>query len=153
MNPARDSFLTDLSDKCDGARNYAPDDFDSATARTNAIRKNALDKPEVKQAVEEKLAGHRKRAATLAAIRKARGLTQIQLSQELGLTQSEISRLERRDNLHLSTLARFIEATGGHLKLIAKYGEDEIEVHIADLTHQDESTADETGGLTKPPSR
>ena len=35
------------------------------------------------------------------------------------MTQGEISRLERRGNLLLGTLARFIEATGGRLRIVA----------------------------------
>lgn len=65
-------------------------------------------------------------------LRKARGLTQAQLTDDLGMTQGEISRLERRENLHLATLARFIEATGGRLRMTAVYGK--VEVGIGDLT-------------------
>ena len=50
------------------------------------------------------------------------------------MTQGEISRLERRENLHLATLARFIEATGGRLRITAVYDDDEVEVGIGDLT-------------------
>jgi transcriptional regulator with XRE-family HTH domain len=75
-----------------------------------------------------------RRVTTLAALRKARGLTQAQLTDDLGMTQGEISRLERRENLHLATLARFIEATGGRLRITAVYDDDEVEVGIGDLT-------------------
>jgi hypothetical protein len=51
------------------------------------------------------------------------------------MTQGEISRLERRENLHLATLARFIEATGGRLRITAVYDDDEVEVGIGDLTN------------------
>ena len=37
-------------------------------------------------------------------------------------------------NLHLATLARFIEATGGRLRITAVYDDDEVEVGIGDLT-------------------
>ena len=52
------------------------------------------------------------RVRTLKAIRKARGLTQQQISDQLRISQGEVSRIERRGNLHLATLVRFIEATG-----------------------------------------
>jgi len=37
------------------------------------------------------------------------------------------------ENLHLATLARFIEATGGRLRITAVY-DDEVEIGIGDLT-------------------
>ena len=47
------------------------------------------------------------RVRTLQAIRKARGLTQQQMSDQLRISQGEVSRIERRGNLHLATLVRF----------------------------------------------
>ena len=113
---------------------FTDEEFASATDRVHATRAAALGKPEIRDLVEAKLADIRTRVDTLAALRKARGLTQIQLSEELGMTQGEISRLERRENLHLTTLSRFIEATGGRLRITAIYNDDEVEVTIGDLT-------------------
>ena len=73
------------------------------------------------------------RVQTLQAIRKARGLTQQQKSAQLRISQAEVSRMERRSNLHLATLARFIEATGGRLRLIAVFDDYEAEIGIGDL--------------------
>ena len=50
------------------------------------------------------------------------------------MTQGEISRPERRENLHLGTLARFIEATGGRSRMTAVCNDDEVKVGIGDLT-------------------
>jgi ribosome-binding protein aMBF1 (putative translation factor) len=47
----------------------------------------------------------------LAAARKARGLTQVQLSRQLGLPQSQISRIERHpDRTTVRTLKRIARA-------------------------------------------
>ena len=110
------------------------DDFANSTERVRRTRDKAMRDPKFAAAVEAKATAVDRRVATLAALRKARGLTQAQLTDDLGMTQGEISRLERRENLHLATLARFIEATGGRLRITAVYDDDEVEVAIGDLT-------------------
>lgn len=118
----------------DGADTRSDDDYASSTDRVRRVRDTAMQDPQFAAAVETKRSAIDRRVATLAALRKARGLTQAQLTDDLGMTQGEISRLERRENLHLATLARFIEATGGRLRITAVYDDDEVEVGIGDLT-------------------
>lgn len=59
--------------------------------------------------------------ATLAQVRRARALTQATLAELLEMDQSEVSRLEHRSNMLLSTLRSFIRATGGELQLIVTF--------------------------------
>ena len=54
-------------------------------------------------------------------MRKARELTRATLAETLEMDQSEVSRLEHRSNMLLSTLRSFIRATGGELQLIATF--------------------------------
>ena len=61
--------------------------------------------------------------ATLAQVRKARSLTQTTIAMLLEMDQSEVSRLERRSDMLLSTLRSFIQAAGGELQLIATFPE------------------------------
>jgi hypothetical protein len=70
--------------------------------------------------------------STLATIRKARALTQATIAETLGMDGVEMSRLERHSDLLLSTFRRFIEATGGQLRLVARYPDREVEVTIGD---------------------
>ncbi len=56
-------------------------------------------------------------AMRLRAIRKARGLTQAAVAEAAGMTQTELSRIERRGDWHLSTLRRIAKALGGELHL------------------------------------
>lgn len=58
---------------------------------------------------------------TMRELRKARKITQVQMAKALGIKQEQISRLEKRTDLHLSTLRRSIEAMGGELTLIANF--------------------------------
>ena len=117
----------------DGHEDHSDDDFTNSTERVRRVRSKALTDPDFSAAVETRVAAIDRRVATLAALRRARGLTQAQLTDDLGMTQGEISRLERRENLHLATLARFIEATGGRLRITAVYDDDEVEVGIGDI--------------------
>jgi hypothetical protein len=72
--------------------------------------------------------------ASLSALRRARGLTQVQLAKALGTTQGEVSRIERQSDLFLSTLRSYIEAAGGELVLLARLpGIGEVEVDIEEL--------------------
>ncbi|MCE7982036.1 MAG: helix-turn-helix domain-containing protein [Caldilinea sp. CFX5] len=54
---------------------------------------------------------------TLQELRKAAGLTQAEVSQELGVPQSNVSRLEKGADMLLSTLRQYVEALGGKLNL------------------------------------
>lgn len=71
--------------------------------------------------MEAVLAEINERQTTLAQVRKARELTQTTIAELLQMDQSEVSRLENRSNMLLSTLRSFIRATGGELQLIATF--------------------------------
>ncbi len=58
---------------------------------------------------------------TMRELRKARSITQVEMAKALGVKQEQVSRIEKRTDLHLSTLKRSIEAMGGELILIAKF--------------------------------
>jgi len=73
-------------------------------------------------------------AATLRQLRKARRLTQEQLAEAMGISQSEISRIEQEANLLLSTLRRFVAATGGRLESRAVCDDHAVSLEIGDLT-------------------
>jgi ribosome-binding protein aMBF1 (putative translation factor) len=116
---------------------YDPADFATASARVKQARARVLADPAAAEA-HRKLgrviaARLKRRQATLAQVRQAVGLTQKQLAESLGMDQGDISRLERRQNLHLTTLARFIEATGGRLRIVAVYGGTEIDLDVGDV--------------------
>jgi hypothetical protein len=78
-------------------------------------------KPRAKARYEAVLAEISARQATLRRLREARALTQSAVAELLGMDQSEVSRLEYRTDMLLSTLRRFIEATGGELHLVVQY--------------------------------
>lgn len=53
----------------------------------------------------------------LLQFRKQLGLTQRDLADRMHVTQESISRLERRKDMHISTLRRYVEALGGRLEI------------------------------------
>ena len=59
----------------------------------------------------------------LDELRAARDLTQEHLSKILGVRQAAVSKLERRTDMYISTLADFIKAMGGTLEIRAIFPE------------------------------
>jgi len=56
----------------------------------------------------------------LKALRAAAGKTQTEVAALIAMTQSELSRLERRHDVRFSTLNRYVRALGGRLKITAE---------------------------------
>ncbi len=53
----------------------------------------------------------------LQELRRARQLSQEALAEALDATQPEVSKIEHRTDLYVSTLRRYIEAMGGELEI------------------------------------
>ncbi len=76
------------------------------------------DLPAERRAAVEARAGN---LATLKDLRQAVEQTQQDLAATLGVGQDTISRLEKRTDMLLSTLRRYVEAMGGKLELVAQF--------------------------------
>ena len=59
--------------------------------------------------------------ATLKDLRQAVERTQVELAARLGVGQDTVSRIERRSDILLSTLRRYVEAMGGELQLVVRF--------------------------------
>jgi len=84
--------------------------------------------PESRARVDERV------RATLAnmaldELRAARELTQTHLAELFGVSQGSISRLERRTDMYVSTLAKFIEAMGGQLEIRAVFPDGSVRIN------------------------
>ncbi|AXS41626.1 XRE family transcriptional regulator [Breoghania sp. L-A4] len=75
---------------------------------------------------------------TLQELRKARALTQVRLAEILGVTQDNVSRIEKRSDVLLSTLRSYIEAMGGELDLVVTFP-DHAPVHLKTLSDLNET--------------
>ena len=58
---------------------------------------------------------------SLQDLRRARKQTQVRVAKELGIKQENVSRIEKRSDLLLSTLSGYVEAMGGKLSLVAEF--------------------------------
>jgi transcriptional regulator with XRE-family HTH domain len=77
-------------------------------------------------------------------LRRRRGLSQAALAEALEVSQPNVSRIERGDDLYLSTLARYVAALGGRLELRAVFPEETVT-----LLREPEPTS----GPDRPPAR
>lgn len=69
-------------------------------------------------------------AMSLAELRAGRGRTQVEVASGLGLSQRRVSQIEQADNVYLSTLQAYVEELGGHLELVAAFGEERVPLRI-----------------------
>lgn len=76
--------------------------------------------PEVKAAASVK-AAEMLVEMTLAELRQQRGKTQVDVAQSLGIQQPNVAQLEKRDDIYLSTLRKYVEVLGGQLELVARF--------------------------------
>ena len=65
----------------------------------------------------------------LAELRQARRLSQEELAATLQIKQAGVSKMEKRTDMYLSTLRRFIEAMGGKLDIVARFPEGEVRIN------------------------
>ncbi|MCX4753052.1 XRE family transcriptional regulator [Kitasatospora purpeofusca] len=83
---------------------------------------------------EARVAAHRAkldaevRAYRLAEIRKEQALTQVEVAEIIGVTQPNVSRLEKGDldGAALATIRAYVEALGGRLRLVADFGDRQL---------------------------
>ena len=66
----------------------------------------------------------------LQELRQARALSQQELAEVLGLNQATVSKLERRTDMYLSSLRRFVEAMGGELEISASFPDWKVRIQL-----------------------
>jgi transcriptional regulator with XRE-family HTH domain len=65
----------------------------------------------------------------LAELRQARQLSQEQLAAELDVRQPAIAKIEKKTDMYISTLRRFIEAMGGQLEIRAHFPDGDVRIN------------------------
>jgi DNA-binding XRE family transcriptional regulator len=83
--------------------------------------------PERRQKIENRV---RQSLASmpLEEVRKARQMTQAKLAEVLGVNQGEVSKIEHRTDIYISTLAGYVEALGGKLEIRAVFPDREMRI-------------------------
>ena len=91
---------------------------------------------------EEAQVEHYKRLMTLegklARMRETAGVSQRTLAERMDVSQPNISRIEREDDLHLSTLSKYVAALGGHLEVRAVF--DDVDMIVMGNVEDHDST-------------
>ena len=62
----------------------------------------------------------------LNKLRRGLSMTQEQVAALMGITQESVSQIERRDEILLSTLLKYVDALGGTLEVTAVVGDQRI---------------------------
>ncbi len=77
--------------------------------------------PSRRKKIEERTQAMIAEELSLRDLRKARKQTQVRVAEKLGINQENVSRLEQRSDLLISTLSGYVEAMGGKLSLVAEF--------------------------------
>src|SRR5207302_3076894 len=77
--------------------------------------------PARRKKIEERAAKLLAEEMSLRELRRAHRLTQERIAETLGIGQDQVSRLEQRSDLLISTLRSYVEAMGGRLTLVAEF--------------------------------
>jgi transcriptional regulator with XRE-family HTH domain len=62
----------------------------------------------------------------LATLRRTVGVTQVELAAALGTSQGQVSRMERQQDMLISTLASYLQALGVRASLVVEVGEQTV---------------------------
>lgn len=64
----------------------------------------------------------------LAEVRRALKLSQEEIGQTLQIKQGSVAKIEKRADMYVSTLRRFIEAMGGELEIVARFPDHAVKI-------------------------
>jgi transcriptional regulator with XRE-family HTH domain len=90
---------------------------------------------------------------TLRQIREALKRTQTDMAGQLGTSQAEVSRLERRKDMYLSTLGRYVAALGGRLEVQVIFDDADVTVPLmigGDIGPAADSALDDSNHVPSP---
>jgi DNA-binding XRE family transcriptional regulator len=72
------------------------------------------------------------RVRLLQQLRERRDISQVALATKLGVRQPTVSKIERREDVALSTVRRYVEALGGRLHVTAEFADGKVEISFDD---------------------
>lgn len=65
----------------------------------------------------------------LQELRQAHHMSQERLAELLSTKQANVSRIERRTDMYISTLRSYIEAMGGELDIVARFPDGDVHIN------------------------
>lgn len=89
-----------------------------------------LDKmtPERRARIDAKVAAMEEEM-TLTELRHARQLTQETLGETLQVGQAAVAKMEKRADMYVSNLRRFVQAMGGELDIVARFPDRTVKIN------------------------
>ena len=76
----------------------------------------------------------------LAEVRRALKLSQDEIARTLQIGQGSVAKIEKRADMYVSTLRRFIEAMGGELEIVARFPDHAVRIKtFAELTEKEDA--------------
>jgi len=84
--------------------------------------------PPERRAQSEAMAREMLANMPLEELRTARAITQTHLAEVLGIKQASVSKMERRADMYIGTLSKFIEAMGGELEIRAIFPDGAVRI-------------------------
>ena len=75
------------------------------------------------------------RGNQLADARKQVGLTQREVAAALGVSIARVSQIEHGEVTSFEVIARYVEALGGRLDLVADFGDRTVRLPVSDTAH------------------
>lgn len=100
-----------------------------STTRWSEIQRRIDADPERRARVDEHKRAMRD-AIALYEARARRRMTQADVAAAMDVTQANVSRIERQDDLYLSTLGEYVEALGGRLEVRAVFPDQVIALEV-----------------------
>ena len=114
-------------------------EFRDITADVDALLEDPKHAAAVAAAREALAEADREYAMGLGALRQALGLTQVELAKRLEVTQGNVAQIEKRGDLLVSTLASYLHAIGGEVRIVVQFpGGHAIEVELDALANADD---------------
>ena len=79
----------------------------------------------------------------LHELRNARNLTQKQIAESMKIKQASVSKMEKRTDMYISTLEKFINAMGGTLDIIANFPDGSVKIsRFSDIEFKEHTVSD-----------
>jgi len=111
--------------------------FTDITDEVDAVLADPALAPKIAEHQAEMADADRRYAMGLAAVRHAFDLTQTELAARLGVSQANVAKIEKRNDLLVSTLPSYLGALGGEVRILVSFHGQDVELSLEALETAD----------------
>jgi len=72
----------------------------------------------------------------LSEVRQLAGKSQQEVAEMLGMKQPSLSKLEKQDDMQISTLRKIVKALGGELEVLARFPKGTVKIDQFEASHR-----------------